>query len=105
MTPTLLAIVIGVGLGLLVATARAPRLTSVLFWLFLSAVLVTAAAVLMVPGAFRDKVFWLSMGLPFTWVAFQFWLYWDRSRWRVTGVLVALALASAVVVAIVPSPV
>ncbi|MEM7734533.1 MAG: hypothetical protein AAF267_01980 [Deinococcota bacterium] len=91
--------------GLGAATWRAPRLTSALLWSLVSAVLVSAALILVVPGAFRDKVFWFAMLLPFVWVAMQFWLYWDKHRWRVTLALFGLATVSAAIVFLSPSPV
>ena len=100
MSPVLIGILIAVLVGLAVATWKAPRLTSILIWAMVAAVLVSAAGALMAPGAVRERVLWTIMLFPVVWVALQFWCYWDQRKWRVVSGLLLMSAVSGVIVAI-----
>ena len=105
MSPVVIGVLLAVVGGLGVATWKAPRLTSVIWWSFLAAILVSAALNITLPGAFRDKTLWLAFLVPFIWVGFQFWCYWDGRPARVALGLIGLSAASGLVVAFSDAPV
>ena len=105
MSPVTVCLVLAAVAGLGWATWKAPRLTSVIWWSFLAAILVSAALNVVAPGPFRDKVLWLALLLPFVWVGFQFWCYWDRRPGRPALGLIGLSVASGLIVALTDSPV
>ncbi|NRA29335.1 MAG: hypothetical protein HRU11_03655 [Parvularculaceae bacterium] len=95
-------VVLGVGtafLGLIgIATWKAPRLTSVIFWALVATIFVGAALLLTMPGTFADKALWLTMFVPVLWAAFQFWTYWEKRSWVVVAGLIGVSLISAAIV-------
>lgn len=93
-TGVILALLIGVG----VATWRAPRLTSILIWTTLATTLVGSAGFMNMPGDIANNLFWVMLLFPLIWIALQFWCYWDASKWRVAGGLIALCIVSGVMV-------
>lgn len=98
MSPVILAIA-GVALALVIyCTWKAPRLTSVILWSLVATIFLTAALLLAMPGPFSEKGLWLTIAVPLIWVLLQFWCYWDRSKWRVAGGLIATSIVSAIIV-------
>ena len=87
---------LAVGLGL--ATWKAPRLVSVIVWALLAAIFASAAILITFPGPFAEKALWVALSVPFIWVAFQFWTYWDKRAWRVAAGLIAVTALSAAIV-------
>ncbi|MGB6230970.1 MAG: hypothetical protein WBF53_12695 [Litorimonas sp.] len=98
MSPIFAAIFLIVFVGLALASWKAPRLTSVIVWALLAAIFLTAALLMHLPGSFSEKALWLTLGVPLIWVGLQFWTYWDRKPWRVTGGLIAITVVCAVLV-------
>lgn len=90
----ILLVVAGIGF----ATAKAPRLTSVLFWALAATIFVSAALLLIAPGPFAEKAFLFSLSVPLIWAGLQFWCYWDAQKWRVTGGLIGLCLVGGAIV-------
>ncbi|MEO0974807.1 MAG: hypothetical protein AAFX85_17100 [Pseudomonadota bacterium] len=104
MSPVVLGVLAAVLLGLGVATWKAPRLTSALIWTFVGTMLISAALMKVFPGEFRGRVFSFALFMPVLWVGLQFWLYWDRSRWRPTLAVIGLSVVSAGVVVLTGAP-
>ena len=82
---------------LAVCTAKAPRLTSVIWWAFAACILGCAALTVVLPWPLRERLLWFAFFLPFIWVALQFWCYWDGKPWRVTASLIAICITSSLV--------
>lgn len=80
------------------ATFRAPRLTSVLLWSLIATIFCSAALLLTLPGPFSEKALWMTVIVPLMWAVFQFWCYWDASKWRVAAGLISLSFIGGVVV-------
>ncbi|MCG8440784.1 MAG: hypothetical protein MI723_03155, partial [Caulobacterales bacterium] len=104
-SPAALGLLLVILIALVAGTAKGPRLTSIVIWSFAATVFVSAALMLALPGPFRDKVLWLSLMAPLTWVALQFWCCWDAREWRVTLGLITVSAIAAVFVFLSPSPV
>ena len=77
---------------------KKPRLSSIIIWTMVASVLLTSAALIVIPGEFRAKAVWLSMVVPIIWVAFQYWCYWADSQWKVLGSLITISLASIAII-------
>lgn len=105
MSPVIISIVAIVLLGLAVATYFAPRLTSVIVWALIAAVLAGSAAMLALPFPFREVAVWMTLIVPLIWVGFQFWCYWERRSWRVVAGLVSVSALSGLTVLISAPPV
>ncbi|MEM1106458.1 MAG: hypothetical protein AAGH87_08715 [Pseudomonadota bacterium] len=97
---TYIQIAIGVlgALGIAVATWKAPRMTSILFWAAVATILIGSAGVMNVPGAVDSNLVWLSLSFPLVWVLLQFWCYWDASKWRVAGGMIGICVVSGIIV-------
>lgn len=80
------------------ATWKAPRLTSVILWALLATVFFSSFLLIKLPGKFSENALWLTLAVPVIWTVFQFWTYWDRKAWRVTGGLMALTVICAAIV-------
>ncbi|MEM9360000.1 MAG: hypothetical protein AAGB04_27765 [Pseudomonadota bacterium] len=100
-----------IGLGLFVFgticaltawTVAAPRLTSVILWSMVSAMLVTSALLVLLPGDFVATGIGLALAVSFIWVGFQFWCYWDKHGWRVASGLIAISVISGIIAFTVP---
>ena len=87
-----LAAVLVITLGLF--SWKKPRLSSIIVWALVATVLLTSAALLVIPGKFSTKAIWLSLSVPITWTAFQYWCYWADSQWKVLWTLIAISLLS-----------
>lgn len=98
MSPVFIGILGAIVIGLGMATWKAPRLTSVIFWSLIATIFVGAAGLLVLPGSFSDKGLWLTLAVPVIWAAFQFWTYWEEKAWRVPAGLIAISAVSAVIV-------
>ncbi|MEL6362257.1 MAG: hypothetical protein AAFR21_14365 [Pseudomonadota bacterium] len=98
MTPILIAILIIFVIGIGIATWKAPRLTSIIWWALVATIFSSAALLLIVPGPFSEKALWIALSVPLIWVGLQFWCYWDKSKWRVASGLIVLSLVSGLVV-------
>lgn len=77
---------------------KKPRLSSIVIWAMVATVLLTSAALIVIPGEFRAKAVWLSMLVPIIWVAFQYWCYWADNQWKVLASMVAISLISIAVI-------
>ncbi len=77
---------------------RKPRLSSIIIWAMVATILLTSAALVAIPGDFQTKAIWLSLSVPITWVALQYWCYWADSQWKVLGTLVTTCLLSALII-------
>ena len=84
--------------GIVIATIRAPRLTSVLVWSLTATIFVSAALLLTLPGPFSERALWLALAVPLIWAVFQFWCYWERRAWRVAAGLISATLVGGVIV-------
>ncbi len=82
------------------ATIKAPRLVSVLWWALVATMCITAAIAMNLPGDVRENLTALLLIIPLIWVGLQFWAYWDHSKWRVAGGMVGLCVVSGVVISI-----
>ena len=102
MSPLIITILLAVMIGITVATWKAPRLTSILIWTSLATTLVCTAGIMIMPGDLINNLIWLSLIFPLIWIALQFWCYWDASKWRVTGGLIALCIVSGLAVSAIP---
>ncbi|MEM7663463.1 MAG: hypothetical protein AAF292_14560 [Pseudomonadota bacterium] len=98
MNPVTLGIAVLFLVGIAIATWKAPRLTSVIFWALIATIFFTAAMLLVLPGPFSEKALWIALSVPLVWVAFQFWCYWDAQKWRVAGGLIAVSFLSGAMV-------
>jgi hypothetical protein len=61
-------------------------------------IFITAALLLVLPGAFSSKALWIALSVPVIWVAFQFWCYYADSAWRVIVTQISLSIISGIVV-------
>ncbi len=77
---------------------KKPRLSSILIWSMLAAMLLTSVVLLVMPAPFLDKATWLSLSLPITWCGLQYWCYWAESQWQVLFGLISLSIVSAVLI-------
>ncbi|MEO0367811.1 MAG: hypothetical protein AAF197_03390 [Pseudomonadota bacterium] len=77
---------------------KAPRLTSILIWTVISTTFGSAALLLALPGDFAEKAILMSLSVPVSWVALQFWCYWDQSHWRVLFGNIAICVVGGIVV-------
>ena len=98
MSPFIIGILITVMILLGLATWKAPRLTSVIWWSLVATIFVGAAGLLVLPGNFADNALWLTLAVPLIWAAFQFWSYWEKRAWRVPAGLIAISVLSAIIV-------
>ncbi|MEM9619377.1 MAG: hypothetical protein AAF936_15590 [Pseudomonadota bacterium] len=98
MSPVFLAVIAVAVIGLALATWKAPRLTSIIFWSLVATIFFTSALLMKAPGPFPEKALWLTLAVPIIWTAFQFWTYWDGKPWRVAGGLIAIAIISGIIV-------
>lgn len=98
MSPLIIGIVAVVVLSLAAATWRRPRLTSVTVWALVASIFFCSALLLTLPGEFKDVARWITFSVPFIWVAFQFYCYWDKKDWRVAANLIAISIVSGMVV-------
>lgn len=90
-----LAAVLVITLGLF--SWKKPRLSSIIVWALVATVLLTSAALLLIPGDFSAKAIWLSLSVPIIWTAFQYWCYWADNQWKVLWTLVVISLMSGAV--------
>ncbi|MEM8862598.1 MAG: hypothetical protein AAGD96_30175 [Chloroflexota bacterium] len=105
MNPVLIGVASVVVVFLGWATWKAPRLTSILWWTFLAAVLGSSAIIVALPGAFTERVFWVAILTPVVWVALQFWCYWDGKKSRVALSMIGICVFSGAVVMVSGSPI
>jgi len=105
MSPLTVGILLFVVTLLGVSTWKAPRLTSVILWSLVAAILFGAVLLLTLPFEFRSLALWLSLAVPLIWLGFQFFCYWDKKGWRVASALITISIVSGVIVAMVPAPV
>lgn len=105
MSPLTIGILLFVATSLGIATWKAPRLTSILIWALVAAILFGAVLLLTLPFEFRSLALWLSLAVPLIWLGFQFMCYWDKKGWRVATGLISISIISGVIVAMVPPPV
>ena len=85
-----------VGAG--VATWKSPRLTSALLWSLVSTIFITAALLLILPGAFSDKALWVALSVPIIWAGLQFWCYYADSVWLLLFAQTGLSVTGAITV-------
>ncbi|MEL7231965.1 MAG: hypothetical protein AAGJ85_05585 [Pseudomonadota bacterium] len=102
MSPMITGILIAVTIAVGVATWKAPRLTSILFWATLATILVGSAAAMVMPGEVAENLIWLVLAFPLIWVGLQFWCYWDGSKWRVAAGMIGVCIVSGLVIYISP---
>ena len=105
MSPVVLGILGVLLIGLAVATWKAPRLTSVIWWALVASMLFSAALLLTLPIPFRSLALWMALAVPIIWVAFQFWCYWDGKGWRVATGMILISIVSGAIVFTTPPPV
>jgi len=98
MNPVLIGIVIIALIGIGIATWKAPRLTSIIWWALVATIFSSAALLLVAPGIFSEKALWIALSVPLIWVGFQFWCYWDSQKWRVASGLITISIISGVIV-------
>ena len=79
-----------IGLGLLFATWKAPRLACILLWSLLAALGTSLAITAALPDTLSGRAVWLVLGFPLIWVLLQLWCYWDARAWRVIAGLFGL---------------
>lgn len=99
MTPFIFGVSVAVLAVLLIATWKAPRLTSTLAWALTATMLVIAALAMNVPGELTNKLIGFALFFPLLWVGLQFWCYWDPSKWRVALGHISLCVVSGIIVA------
>lgn len=85
-------------LGAGVATWKSPRLTSALLWSLVTTTFITAALLLVLPGAFSDKALWIALSVPIIWVGFQYWCYYANSAWLVVITQISISIAGGITV-------
>ena len=78
MSPVTIGILLFIVAFIGVSTWKAPRLTSIIFWSLIAAILFGAVLLLTLPFEFRPLALWLSLAVPLIWLSFQFWCYWDK---------------------------
>ena len=105
MSPIIIGILLALLIGIGVATWKAPRLTSIIWWSLLATILFSAALLLTLPFEFGQLALWLTILVPIIWMTFMFLCYWDRSNWRVPTSLIVISIVSGIVVFQVPPPV
>ena len=98
MSPVLIIILVVALAGVIYATAKAPRLTSVLLWSLVATTFSSAAILLTLPGPFSEKALIMTVAVPLIWAGYQFWCYWDASKWRVVSGLIAISVIGGIVV-------
>ena len=86
-------------------TVAAPRLTSVIVWSLIAAMLLPSALLVILPFDFRALALWIALAVSLIWVAFQFFCYWDKRGWRVATSLIAVSVLSGYIVFTTPPPV
>ncbi|MEL6934322.1 MAG: hypothetical protein AAFO17_14735 [Pseudomonadota bacterium] len=100
---------IGIGgvaiLALGFSTWKRPRLTGALVWAFVASFFVSATYNMVGPGNFADRVFLTGFFSLFIWVGFQFWIYWDPSKWRVVGILIGITALSVATILLSDPPI
>ncbi|MEM0928998.1 MAG: hypothetical protein AAGI89_06870 [Pseudomonadota bacterium] len=96
MSPLLIVVLVVVAVFLGLATWRAPRLTSTLFWSLTATIMTMVAIADNSPGETREALMFGVVLMPVLWAAFQFWCYWERSKWRVAGGMIAITSISSV---------
>lgn len=99
MSVTLWLIIALLILGLGLATAKAPRLTSALWWSTTATIFGISALAFLLPGPLRERLLWLALTTPLFWVALQFWCYWDERPWRVVSGLLVITFGGAAITA------
>lgn len=102
MSAMVITIVLFITAALGLATWKAPRMTSVLVWAMVATILVVTVIAMNMPGDAVNNLIGLTLVFPLTWVGFQFWCYWDPSKWRVAAGHICICALSGVVVAISP---
>lgn len=95
MTAIQIGFAAGAAIALGLCSWKKPRLSSVIVWSLIATVLLTSAALIVIPGKFSTKAIWLSLSVPITWATFQYWCYWADSQWKVLWSLVMISFASA----------
>lgn len=98
MSPLLVGALIAVLSIAAIATCKAPRLVSALWWALVATMCIIAAIAMNLPGDVRQNLTALVLLIPLIWVGLQFWAYWDRSKWRVAGGMIGLSAMSGVVI-------
>ncbi|MEM1132096.1 MAG: hypothetical protein AAGH53_04100 [Pseudomonadota bacterium] len=105
MSPVVMGIIGAVILALGFFTWKGPRLTGAIIWAFVTTVAVCCAYVMVGPGEFANRLLLIAIFSPFIWVAFQFWLYWNPSKWRVLSVMIGISAISTVIILLSDSPI
>ncbi|MEO0464960.1 MAG: hypothetical protein AAF216_00330 [Pseudomonadota bacterium] len=105
MSPILIGTLAVLAVGIVAATWKAPRLTSVLVWALVATIFSSSALVLALPGKFSENALFVTVAVPFIWACYQFWCYWDASKWRVAGGLIAISIVGGVVIYLIEPPV
>ncbi|MEO0550452.1 MAG: hypothetical protein AAFZ91_11075 [Pseudomonadota bacterium] len=99
------AFLFGLVFALVSWTVTAPRLTSVLIWALIAAMMLSAALLLLLPINFSALAIWLTFIMPLLWVVIQFWCYWERRTWIIVTGLIVVSIASTLIVLLIPPPV
>lgn len=73
---------------------KKPRLSSILVWSLLATILLTSAALIILPGKFSIKANWLGLSVPIIWTVFQYWCYWIENEWKVMLSLIFISFIS-----------
>ena len=94
--------IFGVVAALTAWTVAAPRLTSVILWSMVAALLGRSALAVIIPGNFLAVGIGGALAVSFIWVGFQFWCYWDKHGWRVASGLIAISVISGIIAFTVP---
>lgn len=94
MSPIILVILLAILAGIAFSTWKAPRLTGAILWSFLASISVIIAVINVLPGPAFDRVMSGILFAPLVWVAFQFWCYWERKKWRVTAAMMSVTALS-----------
>lgn len=92
----------GVVTALTAWTVAAPRLTSVILWSMVAAMLISSALLVLIPGNVLAVGIGIALGVSFLWVGFQFWCYWDKHGWRVATGLISISVISGIIAFSVP---
>ena len=98
MSPVLIGILIVSVLALAFFTWKAPRLTSIIIWALVATIFFCSALLLTGPGSFSEKALWITLAVPWVWMGFQFWVYWEKRAWFVTAALIAISVISGTIV-------
>lgn len=94
--------IFGVVIALTAWTVAAPRLTSVILWSMIAALLGSSALSVIIPGNFLAVGIGVALAVSLIWVAFQFWCYWDKHGWRVASSLITISIISGIIAFTVP---